>query len=221
VPSERPGGTDVKIGILVFPAVEELDFVGPWEMFGMWGLIGSSVRTHLVGQTTEPLRCAKGLTVVPEFSFEDCPPLDVLLVPGGQGTREQVDNPVLMTFVKHQAEQHVQTLMSVCTGAFILHRAGLLLGRRATTHWASLNRLRAAGDVNVVEARWVVDGPVWTSAGVSAGMDMALAYIEQVSGPITAGKVQMAAEYYPEGKLHGGDAMHGKAPSYVRERPAK
>jgi transcriptional regulator GlxA family with amidase domain len=209
----------VKIGILVFPAVEELDFVGPWEMFGMWGLIGSSVRTHLVGQTTEPLRCAKGLTVVPEFSFEDCPPLDVLLVPGGQGTREQVDNPVLMTFVKHQAEQHVQTLMSVCTGAFILHRAGLLLGRRATTHWASLNRLRAAGDVNVVEARWVVDGPVWTSAGVSAGMDMALAYIEQVSGPITAGKVQMAAEYYPEGKLHGGDAMHGKAPSYVRERP--
>jgi transcriptional regulator GlxA family with amidase domain len=221
VPSERPGGTDVKIGILVFPAVEELDFVGPWEMFGMWGLIGSSVRTHLVGQTTEPLRCAKGLTVVPEFSFEDCPPLDVLLVPGGQGTREQVDNPVLMTFVKHQAEQHVQTLMSVCTGAFILHRAGLLLGRRATTHWASLNRLRAAGDVNVVEARWVVDGPVWTSAGVSAGIDMALAYIEQVSGPITAGKVQMAAEYYPEGKLHGGDVMHGKAPSYVRERPAK
>jgi transcriptional regulator GlxA family with amidase domain len=139
-------------------------------------------------------------------------------VPGGQGTREQVDNPVLMTFVKHQAEQHVQTLMSVCTGAFILHRAGLLLGRRATTHWASLNRLRAAGDVNVVEARWVVDGPVWTSAGVSAGTDMALAYIEHVSGPITAGKVQMAAEYYPEGKLHGGEAMHGKAPSYVRER---
>ena len=185
----------------------------------MWGLIGSSVRTHLVGQTTEPLRCAKGLTVVPEFSFEDCPPLDVLLVPGGQGTREQVDNPVLMTFVKHQAEQHAQTLMSVCTGAFILHRAGLLLGRRATTHWASLNRLRAAGDVNVVEARWVVDGPVWTSAGVSAGMDMALAYIAQVSGPITAGKVQMAAEYYPEAKLHGGEAMHGKAPGYVRERP--
>jgi transcriptional regulator GlxA family with amidase domain len=211
----------VKIGILVFPAVEELDFVGPWEMFGMWGLIGSSVRTHLVGQTTEPLRCAKGLTVVPEFSFEDCPPLDVLLVPGGQGTREQVDNPTLMTFVRHQAEQHAQTLMSVCTGAFILHRAGLLLGRRATTHWASLNRLRESGDVSVVEARWVVDGPVWTSAGVSAGMDMALAYIEQVSGPITAGKVQMAAEYYPEGKLHGGEAMHAKAPRYARERPAR
>jgi transcriptional regulator GlxA family with amidase domain len=209
----------VKIGILVFPAVEELDFVGPLEMFGMWGLIGSSVRTHLVGQTTDALRCAKGLTVVPDFSFEDCPPLDVLLVPGGQGTREQVDNQALITFVKHQAEQHVQTLMSVCTGAFVLHRAGLLLGRRATTHWASLNRLRAAGDVNVVEERWVVDGPVWTSAGVSAGTDMALAYIEHISGPVTAGKVQMAAEYYPDGKLYGGEAMHGKAPRYVRESP--
>jgi transcriptional regulator GlxA family with amidase domain len=208
----------VKIGILVFPAVEELDFIGPWEMFGMWGLIGTSVRTHLVGQTTEPLRCAKGLTVVPEFSFEDCPPLDVLLVPGGQGTREQVDNPALMTFIKHQVEQHAHSVMSVCTGAFILHRAGLLLGRRATTHWASLNRLRAAGDVRVVEERWVVDGPVWTAAGVSAGIDMALAYIEHSSGPITAAKVQMAAEYYPEGRLLGGDAMHGKAPAYVRQR---
>jgi transcriptional regulator GlxA family with amidase domain len=205
-----------KIGILVFPAVEELDFVGPWEMFGMWGLIGTSVRTHLVGQTTEPLRCAKGLTVVPEYGFEDCPPLDVLLVPGGQGTREQVDNPALMTFVKHQVEQHTRCVMSVCTGAFILHRAGLLLGRRATTHWASLNRLRQAGDVNVVEERWVVDGPVWTAAGVSAGIDMALAFIEQTSGPVTAAKVQMAAEYYPDGKLYGGDAMHGKAPAYVR-----
>jgi transcriptional regulator GlxA family with amidase domain len=209
----------MKIGILVFPAVEELDFIGPWEMFGMWGLIGSSVRTHLVGQSAQPLRCAKGLTVVPEYSFEDCPPLDVLLVPGGQGTREQVDNTALMDFVKRQAEQHAQCLMSVCTGAFILHRAGLLLGRRATTHWASLNRLRDAGDVDVVEQRWVVDGPVWTAAGVSAGTDMALAYIEHVSGPVTASKVQMAAEYYPDAKLYGGDAMHAKAPAYVRDRP--
>ncbi|NJN36651.1 MAG: hypothetical protein HC794_05820 [Nitrospiraceae bacterium] len=132
----------MKIGVLVFPAVEELDFVGPWEMFGMWGLIGSSVRTHLVGQTTDALRCAKGLSVTPEFSFEDCPPLDVLLVPGGQGTREQVDNPTLMNFVKQQAEQHVQTLMSVCTGAFILHRAGLLLGRK-----------------NLVRAAWIIGAP--------------------------------------------------------------
>jgi transcriptional regulator GlxA family with amidase domain len=211
----------MKIGVLVFPAVEELDFIGPWEMFGMWGLIGSSARTHLVGQSTEPLRCAKGLTVVPEYSFEDCPPLDVLVVPGGQGTREQVDNPALMTFVKHQVEQHTRCVMSVCTGAFILHRAGLLLGRRATTHWASLKRLRELGDVQVVEERYVVDGPVWTAAGVSAGTDMALAYIEHVSGAATASKVQMAAEYYPEAKFYGGEAAHAKAPRYALTKPAK
>jgi transcriptional regulator GlxA family with amidase domain len=211
----------MRIGIVVFPAVEELDFVGPWEMFGMWGLIGASVRTVLVGQNTQPLRCAKGLTVVPDHGFDDCPPLDVLLVPGGQGTREQVGNEALLGFVKQQVEQHVQTIMSVCTGAFILHRAGLLLGRRATTHWSSLKRLRELGDVQVVEERYVVDGPVWTSAGVSAGMDMALAYIEHVSGPVTASKVQMAAEYYPKGTQHGGASAHAKAPEYARRAATK
>jgi transcriptional regulator GlxA family with amidase domain len=211
----------MKIGVLVFPAVEEIDFIGPWQMFGLWGLIGSSARTLLVGQSTQPLRCAKGLTIVPEYSFEDCPPLDVLLVPGGQGTREQVDNPALMDFVKLQAEQHVQCLMSVCTGAFILHRAGLLLGRRATTHWASLKRLRELGDVQVVEERYVVDGPVWTAAGMTAGIDMALAYIERLSGAATASKVQMAAEYYPSGVQHGGESAHAKAPEYARRVAAK
>ena len=207
----------MRIGILVFPAVEELDFVGPLEMFGMWGLIGSSVRTLVVGQTTQPLRCAKGLTVAPDHGFDDCPPLDVLLVPGGQGTREQVDNPALMAFVKQQAEQHAQTVMSVCTGAFILHRAGLLLGRRVTTHWASLKRLRDLGDVSVVEERYVVDGPVWTAAGVSAGIDMALAYIAQMAGAATAGKVHMATEYYPDGVQYGGDSSHARAPAYTRK----
>ena len=206
----------MKIGIVVFPAVEELDFIGPWEMFGMWGLIGASVRTLLVGQSTQPLRCAKGLTIVPDYSFEDCPPLDVLLVPGGQGTREQSDNPALIAFIKQQVEQHTQHVMSVCTGAFVLHQAGLLHGRRVTTHWASLKRMRELGDVTVVEERYVVDGPVWTSAGVSAGIDMALAYIAHISGPVTAGKVQMAAEYYPAVTQHGGDASHARAPHYAR-----
>jgi len=210
----------MRIGILVFPAVEELDFVGPLEMFGMWGLIGSSVRTVLVGQTAQPLRCAKGLTIVPDHGFDDCPPLDVLLVPGGQGTREQAENPVLMDFVKRQVEQHAQTVMSVCTGAFILHRAGLLLGRRATTHWASLKRLRDLGDVTVVEERYVIDGPVWTAAGVSAGMDMALAYVARMAGAVTAGKVQMATEYYPDTTQYGGESSHARAPEYARKTAA-
>jgi transcriptional regulator GlxA family with amidase domain len=205
----------VKVGVLVFPAVEELDFVGPWEVFGMWSLVAGKPAPVLVAQSKQPLRCAKGLTVLPQHDFADCPALDVLVVPGGQGTRSELDNPVLIGFIADRAAQ-AQYLLSVCTGAFLLHRAGLLGGRRATTHWASLDRLRALGNVTVVEERWVVDGRVWTSAGVSAGIDMALAFIARNDSPAVAGKVQLATEYYPEELLHGGMAPHARAPHYVQ-----
>jgi transcriptional regulator GlxA family with amidase domain len=98
----------------------------------------------------------------------------------------------------------------------LLHRAGLLSGRRATTHWGSLDRLRALGDVTVVEERWVRDGNVWTSAGVSAGIDMSLAFIASVAGEEIAGKVQFGAEYYPSGDEYGDMRAHAKAPAYIR-----
>jgi transcriptional regulator GlxA family with amidase domain len=205
----------VKVGVLVFPAVEELDFVGPWEMFGMWSLVAGKPAPVLVGQSTQPVRCAKGLAVVPQHGFDDCPALDVLVVPGGQGTRSEANNPALIDFIATRAAS-AQYVMSVCTGAFLLHRAGLLAGRRATTHWASLERLRALGDVGVVEERWVVDGRVWTSAGVSAGIDMTLAFIARNDSPAMAGNVQLAAEYYPQAQRYGGMAPHARAPNYVQ-----
>jgi len=107
-------------------------------------------------------------------------------------------------------------MLSVCTGAFLLHRAGLLSGKRATTHWGSLDRLRTLGDVTVVEERWVRDGNVWTSAGVSAGIDMTLAFIAHVAGKEIAGKVQFGAEYYPSGVEYGNMRTHAKAPAYIR-----
>jgi transcriptional regulator GlxA family with amidase domain len=205
----------LKVGVLVFPAVEELDFVGPWEIFGMWSLVTGRPAPLLVAQTLQPVRCAKGMTVVPQHSFVDCPPLDVLVVPGGQGTRSEADNPVLIDFIatRAQSSRHV---MSVCTGAFLLHKAGLLEGRRATTHWSSLGKLRQFGNVRVCEERWVCDGDVWTSAGVSAGIDMALEFIAQVDSAVVAGKVQLAAEYYPESRRHGGALSHQQAPDYAQ-----
>ena len=161
------------------------------------------------------MRCAKGLVVQPEHDFADCPPLDVLVVPGGQGTRVEEDNPALIGFIAERARS-AQHVLSVCTGAFLLHKAGLLTGCRATTHWASLDRLRALDYVRVVEQRFVQDGAVWTSAGVSAGIDMALAFIAKVDSPAVAGKVQLAAEYYPDGKRYGGAAPHVRAPEYVQ-----
>jgi transcriptional regulator GlxA family with amidase domain len=207
----------VNFGVLVFPDVEELDFVGPWEMATMWKKVAGGPQNCLVvAETLAPVVCAKGLSINPHVSFESCPPLDVLLVPGGQGTRREVANAALTGFVAGQA-RGCSAVLSVCTGSFILHAAGLLSGRRATTHWGSLERLRALGDVEVVEERWVRDGSVWSAAGVSAGIDLTLAFIAATAGDDAAGKVQMAAEYYPAGISYGSYTSHPEAPSYVRK----
>ena len=205
------------IGVLLFDEVEELDFVGPWEMLTMWQQVAGGPACLTVSERGGAVRCAKGLSVTAQHSFASCPPLDVLLVPGGQGTRREVNNSALVDFVRQQAAG-CQAVLSVCTGAFVLHAAGLLGGKRATTHWASLQRLRDLGNVTVVEQRFVRDGAVWTSAGVSAGMDMALAFIAATAGEEAAGKVQFGAEYYPDGTRYGGFDRHAQAPLYVRDQ---
>ena len=196
----------MNFGFLIFPGVEELDLVGPWEMVRMWSLVAQGPeQCVIVAERKEPVLRAKGMSIVPDVTFDECPALDFLLVPGGRGTRTEVDNERLIAFIARQAA-HCQIVLSVCTGAFLLHRAGLLAGKKATTHWELLDSLRALGDVTVVEERFVVDPPVWSSAGVSAGIDMTLALIDHVAGEESAGKVQLYSEYYPSGKIYGGVA---------------
>ncbi len=208
----------MNFGFLLFNGLEELDLVGPWEMISVWSkFFHGPGQRMLIAEKPEPVTCAKGMILQPHISFEECPPLDFLLVPGGEGTRTEVDNPELISFVSTQAES-CQALLCVCTGSFILHRAGLLNGRRATTHWMSLDRLRALGDVEVVEERIVHDGRIWSSAGVSAGIDLALAFIEHIAGEETAGKVQLGAEYYPSTRRYGESHSHEKAPQYLKDR---
>jgi len=186
------------IGIVLFPEAEELDFAGPYEVFGMLAKhFDQEWRIVLVAETRQPVLCAKGLRVLPDCTFDDCPALEVLLVPGGFGTRNEVDNEKLVGFVR-RAGASCAWVTSVCTGAFILSRAGFLSGRRATTHWASLNELRNEPDVTVVEERFVEDGNVISAAGVSAGIDMALYLVGQVKDAATARNVQKFMEYYPE-----------------------
>lgn len=206
----------MNFGVLVFNQVEELDFVGPWEMLTMWSKLANGPESCLiVGQSLEPITCAKGLSINPHVSFANCPALDYLLVPGGQGTRQEVNNPVLLEFIAKQA-RHCKAVLSVCTGSFVLHAAGLLSGKKATTHWGSLERLRALGDVSVVEQRYVQDGNVWSSAGVSAGTDLMLAFIASVAGDEAAGKVQFGAEYYPSTARYGGFENDARAPAYIK-----
>jgi transcriptional regulator GlxA family with amidase domain len=206
----------MNFGFLIFPGLEELDLVGPWEMAGMWSNFAQGPKNRLmVAEKSDPVLCSKGLSINPHSDFASCPPLDYLLVPGGEGTRREVDNPSLIRFVSDQA-RHCKAVLSVCTGAFILHRAGLLSGLRATTHWASLDRLREFADVQVVEERIVQDGNIWTSSGVSAGIDLMLAFIASMAGEEKAGVVQLASEYYPSSKLYGNSHKQEKAPRYLK-----
>ncbi len=184
-------------GIVIFDEAEELDFVGPWEVFTMAAQASGEDRVVLIAERPGPVRCAKGMRVLPDHCFADAPPLDVVLVPGGMGTRREQHNPALLDWLRRVGAT-CAWVTSVCTGALVLHSAGFLAGRRATTHWAMIDGLRQMGDVTVLEkTRWVRDGNVVTAAGVSAGIDMALWVVGQLRDPEFARLVQHAIEYDP------------------------
>lgn len=186
------------IAFVLFDDAEELDFVGPWEVLAFTAkTVADSCAVFTVAERPGAVRCAKGLRVLADYGFDDCPAADIILVPGGMGTRREVDNPRLIAFVERMAAG-CEIVTSVCTGAFILQRAGLLAGRKAVTHWASMDRLRQLDGVEVVEQRFVDTGAVITAAGVSAGIDMALHVVGRLWGAETARRIQHGIEYYPE-----------------------
>ena len=199
--------TRTKTGILVYPEVEVLDFCGPFEVFSVTRLDESKRREEpspfevlLVAEAAGPVRAAGGLRAIPDHTFETCPPLDLLVVPGGWGSRHEIDNPRLVDWVRRQA-CGAKLVTSVCTGSFLLGKAGVLAGRRATTHWMSLDRMRATFPDIVVEdsLHWVEDGNVLTSAGISAGIDLALAVVAKLHGAAVGRATAKHMEYpFPE-----------------------
>ncbi|WP_042389530.1 DJ-1/PfpI family protein [Streptacidiphilus melanogenes] len=194
-------------GLLLFDGVEELDFVGPWEVFtASAGIRAQGDTAVLVAQRRDPVRCNKGMRVLPDCTFDDHPPLDVLLVPGGNGTRTEVANPVLIEWVRRVSARATWTT-SVCTGALLLHEAGTARGRRVATHHAFEETLQARGDIDVVrDARYVVDGRLVSSQGVSAGIDMALWLVGRLHGRDHARAVRRYIQYEP-------------APPYLADEP--
>ena len=187
------------IGVVVFPIAEELDFIGPYEAFGMLRVQALEWQPVLISETGDSVRCGHGLSVNVDHSFDDAPELEVLLIPGGMGTRAEMNNPRLIDFVQERGRK-ARYVTSVCTGALILHRAGFLSGKRATTHWQAIETLRGlGGEVDVVDdERWVRDGNVITAAGVSAGIEMSLYLISLLKDEQAALNVQKMMEYYPE-----------------------
>ena len=187
-------------GLLIFEGAEELDFVGPWEVFTVSSMLrddADQVALIAPGPGPGPVRCAKGMRVLPDYRTDDHPALDVLLVPGGQGTRREAGNPSLTGWIG-QVSASASWVTSVCTGALLLHEAGPARGRRVATHHAFEDTLAARGAVTVVrDARYVVDGNLVTSQGVSAGIDMALWLVGRIHGRDHARAVRRHIQYEP------------------------
>jgi len=183
------------IGILIFDRAEELDFIGPLEVFGMTAkLRPDSLHPFSVQQEGKEVKAVNGLRVIPDYSFQNCPKLAILLIPGGVGSRTEMKNSQTINFVKHASES-CDLLLSVCTGALILAAAGILDGKRATTHLEALNELKAFPKISVDHQRYIRDGRVITSAGVSAGIDMALYVVKELYGSTICADVARRMEY--------------------------
>jgi transcriptional regulator GlxA family with amidase domain len=196
------GAVDTRwLGILLFEDVEELDAVGPWEVLSWWtanfGDDGYRVTTFSVDGA--PVRCAKGMTIVPDRAVADLPPLEVLVHPGGRGTRPMLEDAEHLDRVR-QWRRDVPLMTSVCTGSLVYAAAGLLAGRPATTYHAALGAL---GDLDATvevrrDDRFVDDGDVVTSSGVSAGIDMALHLVARLVNVERARQVRRGIQYDPE-----------------------
>lgn len=186
------------VGILLFEHAELLDFAGPYEAFSSAGKYEGTphFNTFTVGEHTGSITSANGLPCGVEYSLENAPKIDVLVVPGGRGTRTEVNNQRIIEWIKSVARD-AELVTSVCTGSFLLAEAGLLDGKQATTHWGSIERMRQTyPNVEVLEnVRYVDAGNIVSSAGVSAGIDMSLHVIERLAGVDAALSSTRVMEY--------------------------
>jgi len=186
------------IGMLIYPRLTQLDMTGPYEVLARM----PNTIVHLVAHTLDPVKTDRGMMIVPTTTFADCPQVDVLMVPGGPGQQDLMEDAVVLQFLQKQA-RGVKYLTSVCTGSLVLGAAGLLKGKRATGHWAAIDQLSALGATPVRE-RVVVDGNIVTGAGVAAGIDFALALAAILEGEEVARQIQLGIEYDPDPPFNSG-----------------
>lgn len=189
-----------RIAVLLFDGVEELDFAGPWEVLAAWAdqFPDDAIEVFTIADASGPIRCAKGLRVLADHPRDSAPAFDLLIVPGGRGTRSMLQDDAMLAWLRDLALRGV-TLASVCTGALVLAKAGLLDGKPATTHHGSLTLLAELGhDIDVrPDARFVDNGTVMTAAGVSAGIDLALHLVMRMHSVERARQVRRYIQYDP------------------------
>jgi transcriptional regulator GlxA family with amidase domain len=191
-----------RIGIALFDGAEELDWAGPWEVLSYWSHRNpeDDLEVFTVARdNSRPIECAKGLRVLADYSWDSAPEIDVLVYPGGRGTRPQIGDDAVRSWVR-SVHERARLTTSVCTGALVLADAGLLKGRAATTHWEDFDELLGIdGSIDAKrDARFVDEGDIITAAGVSAGIDMALHLIVRLHSEGWAREIKRGIQYEPE-----------------------
>ncbi|OLT42671.1 AraC family transcriptional regulator [Saccharomonospora sp. CUA-673] len=212
--SESTEPAAVRAVAVLLPNLTQLDLTGPAQVLSAT----PGVVLDLAWRTTDPVRCDGGWSIIPTVTFDEAPQADLLLVPGGQGAFEVLTDDAVLEFVRRQA-RGARWVTSVCTGSFVLAAAGLLTGRRATTHWASLPMLAEFG-VAAVSERVVVDGNVITGGGITAGIDFGLTLAAEIAGEDVAREVQLRLEYDPAPPFDSGtpDGFGAEAAAAIGER---
>ena len=186
------------IGMLIFPRLTQLDMTGPYEVLARL----PNTRVDLVARSLDPVTTDRGMQIVPTVTYADCPPLDVVMVPGGPGQQDLMEDETALDFLRKQAAT-AKYVTSVCTGSLVLAAAGLLKGKRATCHWAAIEHLKLLGAVPTSE-RVGVDGNIVTGAGVASGIDFALTLAAILEGEPVAREIQLQIEYDPDPPFHSG-----------------
>jgi cyclohexyl-isocyanide hydratase len=204
----------LELGAIIFPGIDQADFTGPFEVLSRL----PNSRFHILAKELAPVRDARGLVLTPEKVFADAPQLDLLLVPGGGGINALLEDYQTLDFIRRQATR-VRILMSVCTGALVCGAAGLLKGRKATTHWASHHFLQCFGAIPINE-RVVVDGTYVSAAGVTAGFDGALTVAALLRGERVAREIQLYLQYAPEPPFDSGSPETASAEVLAANRAA-
>jgi len=207
-------GQSFTIGLLLFPRLTQLDLTGPFEVFKR--IPGATV--HLIWKDLEPIHADSGLGLLPTTTMADCPPLDVICVPGGPGVAELMEDAAVLDFLR-KAAANAQYVTSVCTGSLVLGAAGLLKGKRATSHWMSRDLLKSFGAEPVAE-RVVTDGNVITGGGVTAGIDFGLAIAGAAFGRKVAEAIQLSIEYDPHPPFDAGSPRTAE-PALVKDVSAR
>jgi cyclohexyl-isocyanide hydratase len=186
------------IGMLIFPRLTQLDMTGPYEVLARL----PNTKVELVAHSLQPVKTDRGMMIVPTVTFANCPALDVVMVPGGPGQQDLMEDKVVLEFLQRQAAG-AKYVTSVCTGSLVLGAAGLLMGKRATSHWAAIEHLKLLGAIPVSE-KVVVDGNVITGAGVTSGIDFALALAAILESEEVARQIQLQIEYDPAPPFNSG-----------------